>query len=138
MLDAFRIFARYNRVANERLYEQVGKLDVTEYRRERRGSFGSIHAPAEVAAVLNLPVDDLDPNLPIQTVSTGMPFCIVPLRSLSVASYLQFTLTSGPALLLDTSPSARHLLGGRSVETRRSTVETQDESCQGDRSAPRR
>ena len=44
MLDAFRIFARYNRIANERLYEQVGKLDVTEYRRERRGSFGSIHA----------------------------------------------------------------------------------------------
>jgi uncharacterized damage-inducible protein DinB len=44
MLDAFRIFARYNRVANERLYEQVGKLDVAEYRRERRGSFGSIHA----------------------------------------------------------------------------------------------
>ena len=44
MLDALRIFARYNRVANERLYEQVGKLDVAEYRRERRGSFGSIHA----------------------------------------------------------------------------------------------
>jgi uncharacterized damage-inducible protein DinB len=44
MLDAFRIFARYNRVANERLYEQVGKLDIAEYRRERRGSFGSIHA----------------------------------------------------------------------------------------------
>src|ERR1700753_2982599 len=44
MLDAFRIFARYNRVANERLYEQIGKLDVAEYRRERRGSFGSIHA----------------------------------------------------------------------------------------------
>jgi uncharacterized damage-inducible protein DinB len=44
MLDAFRIFARYNRIANERLYAQVGKLDVTEYRRERRGSFGSIHA----------------------------------------------------------------------------------------------
>ena len=44
MLDAFRIFARYNRVANERLYEQVAKLDLAEYRRERRGSFGSIHA----------------------------------------------------------------------------------------------
>ena len=47
MLDAFRIFARYNRVANERLYEQVGKLDLAEYRRERRGSFGSIHATTE-------------------------------------------------------------------------------------------
>src|ERR1700733_8082333 len=44
MLDAFRIFARYNRIANERLYEQVTKLNVAEYRRERRGSFGSIHA----------------------------------------------------------------------------------------------
>jgi uncharacterized damage-inducible protein DinB len=43
MLDAFRIFARYNRVANARLYEQVEKLDLAEYRRERRGSFGSIH-----------------------------------------------------------------------------------------------
>jgi uncharacterized damage-inducible protein DinB len=43
MLDAFRVFGRYNRIANERLYEQVGKLDVAEYRRERRGSFGSIH-----------------------------------------------------------------------------------------------
>jgi uncharacterized damage-inducible protein DinB len=43
MLDAFRIFARYNRIANVRLYEQCGKLDLAEYRRERRGSFGSIH-----------------------------------------------------------------------------------------------
>ncbi len=44
MLDAFRMLARYNRIANARLYEQCGKLDLAEYRRERRGSFGSIHA----------------------------------------------------------------------------------------------
>src|SRR5271163_509736 len=43
-IDAFRMLARYNRIANERLYEQCGKLDPVEYRRERRGSFGSIHA----------------------------------------------------------------------------------------------
>src|SRR5271156_4282885 len=43
MLDAFRMLARYNRIANARLYEQCGKLDLEEYRRERRGSFGSIH-----------------------------------------------------------------------------------------------
>jgi uncharacterized damage-inducible protein DinB len=41
--DTFRTLAGYNRVANARLYEQVGKLDVAEYRRERKGSFGSIH-----------------------------------------------------------------------------------------------
>ena len=43
-LDVFRTLARYNRVANERLYEQCGKLEFAEYRRERPGSFGSIHA----------------------------------------------------------------------------------------------
>jgi uncharacterized damage-inducible protein DinB len=44
MLDAFRMLARYNRIANERLYEACGRLDPVEYRLERKGSFGSIHA----------------------------------------------------------------------------------------------
>jgi uncharacterized damage-inducible protein DinB len=43
MLDAFRMLARYNRIANERLYETCAQLDPVEYRRERRGSFGSIY-----------------------------------------------------------------------------------------------
>jgi uncharacterized damage-inducible protein DinB len=43
MLDAFRMLARYNRIANERLYEVCGQLEPVEYRRERKGSFGSIH-----------------------------------------------------------------------------------------------
>src|ERR1700728_4289810 len=43
MLDAFKMLARYNRIANERLYEQCGQLDPVEYQKERRGSFGSIH-----------------------------------------------------------------------------------------------
>jgi uncharacterized damage-inducible protein DinB len=44
MLAAFRMLAKYNRVANERLYEACGQLDPVEYRRERKGSLGSIHA----------------------------------------------------------------------------------------------
>jgi uncharacterized damage-inducible protein DinB len=44
LLDVFRTLARYNRVANARLYEQCGKLELSEYRLERPGSFGSIHA----------------------------------------------------------------------------------------------
>lgn len=43
MLEAFRMLARYNSIANSHLYEQCCKLDLAEYRRERRGSFGSIH-----------------------------------------------------------------------------------------------
>jgi uncharacterized damage-inducible protein DinB len=44
LLDHFRMLARYNRIANERLYERCGQLDAAEYRRQRPGSFGSIHA----------------------------------------------------------------------------------------------
>jgi uncharacterized damage-inducible protein DinB len=43
MLDAFRMLAGYNKVANLQLYGAVEKLDVAEYRRERQGSLGSIH-----------------------------------------------------------------------------------------------
>jgi trans-2,3-dihydro-3-hydroxyanthranilate isomerase len=44
-----------------------------------------------LAAALNLSPDDLDPALPAQVVSTGMVFCIVPLRSLDVAARLKIS-----------------------------------------------
>jgi trans-2,3-dihydro-3-hydroxyanthranilate isomerase len=50
--------------------------------RQRDPIFGCTHSPAEIAQVLGLALEDLDPAHPIQTVSTGMPFCIVPIRSL--------------------------------------------------------
>ena len=37
------MLARYNRVANERLYARCAQLDDAEYRKRRDGSFGSIH-----------------------------------------------------------------------------------------------
>jgi len=56
--------------------------------RQNDPTFGEIHSPFAVAAALGLSASDLDPILPIQTVSTGMAFCIVPLRSLEVAARL--------------------------------------------------
>lgn len=43
LLDHFRMMARCNRIANERLYARCGQLDSGEYRKQRQGSFGSIH-----------------------------------------------------------------------------------------------
>jgi trans-2,3-dihydro-3-hydroxyanthranilate isomerase len=56
--------------------------------RQNDPTFGQVHDRSAVAAAIGLSVDDLDPALPIQTVSTGMAFCIVPLRSLEVAARL--------------------------------------------------
>jgi trans-2,3-dihydro-3-hydroxyanthranilate isomerase len=52
-----------------------------------------------LAAVLSLSADDLDPDLPVQVVSTGMAFCIVPLRSLEVAARLRISPQAARAYL---------------------------------------
>jgi uncharacterized damage-inducible protein DinB len=42
-MEHFRMLARYNRIANQRLYEYCARVDDGEYRQQRQGSFGSIH-----------------------------------------------------------------------------------------------
>ncbi len=44
--------------------------------------FGEIFDPREIAPLLISQADDIDTDLPIQTVSTGLPFVLLPLRSL--------------------------------------------------------
>jgi len=78
--------------------------------RQNDPTFGSIHAPAAVAAALGLSIDDLDPNLPIQTVSTGMAFCIVPLRSLAVAARLAIPQPIAQAYLAGTDAKFLHCI----------------------------
>ncbi len=45
-------------------------------------SFGTCLEPAAVAEVLNLAENDIDHRFPIQEVSTGLPFIIIPITSL--------------------------------------------------------
>jgi trans-2,3-dihydro-3-hydroxyanthranilate isomerase len=44
--------------------------------------FGEIHDRTKVAEVTGIPFEDIDSDLPIQTVSTGVPFAILPIRGL--------------------------------------------------------
>jgi trans-2,3-dihydro-3-hydroxyanthranilate isomerase len=50
---------------------------------------GEVHSREAVAAAIGLEPENLTADLPIQTVSTGVPFIIVPLRSLAVAQRLK-------------------------------------------------
>jgi uncharacterized damage-inducible protein DinB len=43
LMAHFQMLARYNTIANERLYETCSRLDEEEYRRERAASFRSVH-----------------------------------------------------------------------------------------------
>ncbi len=56
--------------------------------RQAEPQFGQTHSHAEIAKVLGLELAELDESLPIQTVSTGMPFTMVPFRSLAMLQQL--------------------------------------------------
>jgi trans-2,3-dihydro-3-hydroxyanthranilate isomerase len=72
---------------------KIGKIPVT-FERDFEGSempwmhqmpptFGKTFNMGDIASLLNLQPDDIDEDHPIQEVSTGMPFLIVPLKSLA-------------------------------------------------------
>lgn len=75
------------------------RLGVFGTMQQKAASFGRRHAPEGVAAALGLAVEDLDPGLPIETVSTGMAFCIVPLRSVEVSRRLAIPQVAAQAWL---------------------------------------
>jgi trans-2,3-dihydro-3-hydroxyanthranilate isomerase len=90
--------------------KQQGLLGVFGTMRQNDPTFGAIHEPSAIAAALGLSSDDLDPALPIQTVSTGMPFCIVPLRSLEVAARLAIPQPAAQAYLANTDAKFFHCI----------------------------
>ncbi len=93
---------RNNREREIALELNVGKVPVRFEETDGRPSFGemtqvdpvfgTVHERKQVAEVTGLRVEDLDPDLPVQTVSTGVPFAITPLRSLSVLESLRLDL----------------------------------------------
>jgi len=62
-------------------------------------TFGVIHDRAKIAEVTGIPLDDIASDLPIQTVSTGVPFTILPLRDLAAARQLKINHASSTAYL---------------------------------------
>jgi trans-2,3-dihydro-3-hydroxyanthranilate isomerase len=61
--------------------------------------FGAEHDAAALAPVLSLGVDDFEPQWRPQTVSTGMPFAIVPLRSVEALGRLRLDGKAGEQYL---------------------------------------
>ena len=59
---------------------------------QKNPEFGAIHNAAEVARFAGLTANDIDDVAPIQTVSTGVPFTVVPLRSLQKVQKLRLDL----------------------------------------------
>ena len=61
--------------------------------------FGPLHDRKAVVLAAGLAENDVDPSLPIQTVSTGVPFTIVPLRGLEAMRRLRVDVANATEYL---------------------------------------
>jgi trans-2,3-dihydro-3-hydroxyanthranilate isomerase len=57
--------------------------------RQRDPEFGEVFSAEVIARATGVPLEHIDRSLPIQTVSTGMPFTIVPIHSLAAMRELR-------------------------------------------------
>lgn len=88
-----------------RLNLPVGQIPVTFgadgiiWMRQNAPTFGAQFDAADLARILNIAEDDIDSRHPIQEVSTGMAFVLVPLRSLAAVQKARVNLDRLRALL---------------------------------------
>ncbi len=92
-------------VAELTLNLQLGQIPVTFgadgvlWMRQNPPRFGHQFSAADMARVLNVNADDIDPRFPIMEVSTGLPFVLAPLVSLEALQRAWINLDRLRALL---------------------------------------
>ncbi len=84
--------------------------------RQRDPTFGRVHARDDVARALGVPPDALDPAAPIQTVSTGLPFAVVPFRRLATVRDLRVDWNRADAYLAGTDARFFYLVSRETVD----------------------
>jgi trans-2,3-dihydro-3-hydroxyanthranilate isomerase len=85
---------------------------------QKKPQFLAIYSPAEVMSAFGLTLDDALPGLPIQTVSTGTPQLMIPLRSLESLREAQINVPAYTALRGKSDFFSPHLfvVGGATPE----------------------
>ena len=89
-LNVGKVPVRFEEKAGEPVFGEMTQVDP---------KFGMIHDRETVVRATSLRDGDIDPSLPIQTISTGLTFTIVPLRGLDVIRRLQVNLATSKEYL---------------------------------------
>jgi trans-2,3-dihydro-3-hydroxyanthranilate isomerase len=92
-LNAGRVPVRFEDSPGQPVFGEMTQVDP---------KFGLIHDRETVVRATSLRDGDINPSLPIQTISTGLPFTIVPLRGLDVIRRLQVDLVRAGEYLKQT------------------------------------
>jgi trans-2,3-dihydro-3-hydroxyanthranilate isomerase len=92
-LNIGKVPVRFEEHAGEPLFGEMTQIDPV---------FGARHEREAVARATGLRVEDFDESLPIQTISTGVPFTVTPLKSLALIQGLRLDLRRAEGYLEQT------------------------------------
>lgn len=82
-LNVGRVPVRFDETSGQPAFGEMTQIDPV---------FGMQHDREAVAAATGLRLEDFDPSVPIETVSTGLPYMVTPLKSLEVIQKLRVDL----------------------------------------------
>lgn len=89
-LNVGKVPVRFEEIPGQALFGEMTQVDP---------KFGMQHDREAVARAIGLDVEDFDPALPIETVSTGLPYTVTPLKSLAVLQTLKVNLNGASEYL---------------------------------------
>ena len=89
-LNAGRVPVHFEAISGQPVFGEMTQLEP---------EFGARHDREAIVRAAGLHDGDIDPSLPVETVSTGVSFTIVPLRSLAVMRGLRVNLASSAEYL---------------------------------------
>ena len=84
--------------------------------RQRDPAFGARHSREDVAAATGLALDDVASDVPVETVSTGVPFTVVPVRRLAALQALRLDLARAERYLERTGGGFFYLVARETVD----------------------
>jgi len=82
-LNVGTVPVRFTETENQPVFGEMTQVDPV---------FGLTHEPEVLARAIGVRVEDFDPKLPVETVSTGVPFTVTPLKSLKTIQNLRVDL----------------------------------------------
>jgi trans-2,3-dihydro-3-hydroxyanthranilate isomerase len=92
-LNVGQVPVHFDDAAGQPSFGEMTQIDPT---------FGIQHERAAVAQATGLRIEDFDEALPIETVSTGLPFTVTPLKSLAIAQNLRLNMSRATEYLAKT------------------------------------
>jgi trans-2,3-dihydro-3-hydroxyanthranilate isomerase len=106
-LNVGRVPVRFEDANSEATFGEMTQVDP---------AFGLRHDREQLARATGLSVQDFDPALPVETVSTGLPYVVTPLRSLAVIQNLRVDLHRASEYLDKTSSKFLYFVSRETVD----------------------